>query len=543
MKKSLLLSALLLLLLGGEKIAAQWIQPATYQQMLGRGMDVDWWTNGTEYAGENWSRAVSDFSDAGIQHIRITLTNDYMSPEDFDLLDDQVNSCLQNGITPIIAYEPTMSVGRSTAYYRMHITDWWRCIAEHYRSYPARLSFDLLTKPNSRMFASYGFLNDFYEDCVAAIRVSNPYRILFIAPFYNNDPAYLQYLRVPSYAGGYVMADWPFLSRENCNRAWNGWRQNRAYQERWINQRIQAALAWQNRTGIFTWVGGWSPDSYFYGNYDSAAEAFTSFLCNALYRSSIPFAFHGLNRFYDYSDYGWHENTPRVMGTLFPRGNFAHSGMPDRRDNFNGGFSIDGRRFGGNVSDNRYANNRQGVRYDNPRQGERQNFSNDNSRRNTVGGDNRQYGNNQGFRISGRQNTTSGSNGRISYFGNGRSAQEGMSSNNNNTDNRFYTSNAGSRNRDNYRNNIGNAGERQNGQSFSGNQNSFGRTNGSSAIGARQSSGNNRQQETQPQRPSTQIQNSGNNSSSSNVSNSNSQTESSSRRGGGGFARNVQRNL
>ena len=63
------------------------------------------------------------------------------------------------------------------------------------------------------MFASYNDLNLFYEDCVNAIRVTNPYRIIFIAPTYNSDPMYLQYLRIPSRANGYLMAEWQSLSQ------------------------------------------------------------------------------------------------------------------------------------------------------------------------------------------------------------------------------------------------------------------------------------------------------------------------------------------
>ena len=253
MKKMMyLFSTLLLILAGVEPVRAQWIEPAQYQDMLGRGVDVEWWTDGNDYSSYDWDEILSDYSDAGIQHVRITLENDVLTDYDFDRLDRQVNACLRYNIVPIIAFRPRFAHGGQPVLYRNRLTSWWRIMAEHYRGYPARLSFDILIEPNSSMFATTALLNDFYEDCVSVIRVSNPYRILFIAPTYNSDPMYLRHLRIPSRHNGYLMAEWHFLSQANYERAWYNWQHRRAYEERWINQRVQAAIVWQRATGIYT---------------------------------------------------------------------------------------------------------------------------------------------------------------------------------------------------------------------------------------------------------------------------------------------------
>ena len=216
MKKMMyLFSTLLLILAGVEPVRAQWIEPAQYQDMLGRGVDVEWWTDGNDYSSYDWDEILSDYSDAGIQHVRITLENDVLTDYDFDRLDRQVNACLRYNIVPIIAFRPRFAHGGQPVLYRNRLTSWWRIMAEHYRGYPARLSFDILIEPNSSMFATTALLNDFYEDCVSVIRVSNPYRILFIAPTYNSDPMYLRHLRIPSRHNGYLMAEWHFLSTTN----------------------------------------------------------------------------------------------------------------------------------------------------------------------------------------------------------------------------------------------------------------------------------------------------------------------------------------
>ena len=354
MKKMMyLFSTLLLFLAGVEPVRAQWIEPAQYQDMLGRGVDVEWWTDGNDYSSYDWDETLSDYSDAGIQHVRITLENDVLTDYDFDRLDRQVNACLRYNIVPIIAFRPRFAHGGQPVLYRNRLTSWWRIMAEHYRGYPARLSFDILIEPNSSMFATTALLNDFYEDCVSVIRVSNPYRILFIAPTYNSDPMYLRHLRIPSRHNGYLMAEWHFLSQANYERAWYNWQHRRAYEERWINQRVQAAIAWQRATGIYTWVGGWATGAWYATGYNAMQEAYTDFLCRALTAARIPFAVRGFSRYYNPAARAWHNVGHAPMRTVFPRGNFAHSGRPvgpaapamhPQHANRNG-FSVGGHRF------------------------------------------------------------------------------------------------------------------------------------------------------------------------------------------------------
>ena len=354
MKKMMyLFSTLLLILAGVEPVRAQWIEPAQYQDMLGRGVDVEWWTDGNDYSSYDWDEILSDYSDAGIQHVRITLENDVLTDYDFDRLDRQVNACLRYNIVPIIAFHPRFVHGGQPVLYRNRLTSWWRIMAEHYRGYPARLSFDILIEPNSSMFATTALLNDFYEDCVSVIRVSNPYRILFIAPTYNSDPMYLRHLRIPSRHNGYLMAEWHFLSQANYERAWYNWQHRRAYEERWINQRVQAAIAWQRATGIYTWVGGWATGAWYATGYNAMQEAYTDFLCRALTAARIPFAVRGFSRYYNPAARAWHNVGHAPMRTVFPRGNFAHSGRPvgpaapamhPQHANRNG-FSVGGHRF------------------------------------------------------------------------------------------------------------------------------------------------------------------------------------------------------
>ena len=390
MKKMMyLISMLLLILAGVEPARAQWIEPVQYQNMLGRGVDVEWWTDGNDYSSYDWDETLSDYYDAGIQHVRITLVNDVLTDYDFARLDRQINACLRYNIVPIIAYRPSFAHGGQPVLYRNRLTSWWRIMAEHYRHFPARLSFDILIEPNSTMFATTALLNDFYEDCVSVIRVSNPYRILFIAPTYNSDPMYLRYLRIPSRHNGYLMAEWHFLSQANYERAWYNWQHRRAYEERWINQRVEAALAWQRATGIYTWVGGWATGAWYATGYNAMQEAYTDFLCRALTAASIPFAVRGFTQYYNPVARGWHDVGHAPMRTVFPRGNFAHSGQPvgpaapamrSHPDQHRNGFSVGGHRFDQSGRPAQQNRPRVDGRRDNERQNnydrQRQNYQN-----------------------------------------------------------------------------------------------------------------------------------------------------------------------
>lgn len=340
-----LITALTILVIPAK---AEWISPADYQQMLGSGIDVDWWQEGNGYQVQNWDDVIYDFRQAGVQHLRITIEQEVMRPADFVILDEQINHCIRHGIIPIISYRPPYS-GRYTTRQREHIARWWSIMANHYRYYSARLSFDILPEPNNTMFASYNDLNLFYEDCVNVIRVTNPYRIIFIAPTYNSDPMYLQYLRIPSRANGYLMAEWHFMSRNHYRNFWNRWNSHRAYEERWLRARIETALAWQRRTGIYTWMGSWAPGIYAGTTYYAAPASLTEFLSATLISISMPYAVHGIHHYYDYHNRSWKHTAQKPMQAYFPRGHFAHSGIPvGGNAHKQNGFAIGNHRFDNN---------------------------------------------------------------------------------------------------------------------------------------------------------------------------------------------------
>lgn len=77
------------------------IDPLAYQQMLGKGMDVDWCKTA---AGMSLYHpdVPKDFKQAGISHVRIRV-KDEATEELLALLERQVSDCLETGLIPIIA--------------------------------------------------------------------------------------------------------------------------------------------------------------------------------------------------------------------------------------------------------------------------------------------------------------------------------------------------------------------------------------------------------------------------------------------------------
>ena len=55
-------------------------------------------------------------------------------------------------------------------------------MAEEMSDYEDKLSFDLIIEPSDQLKHEPDELNSLYEDCVSAIRKTNPTRIIFIAP-------------------------------------------------------------------------------------------------------------------------------------------------------------------------------------------------------------------------------------------------------------------------------------------------------------------------------------------------------------------------
>ena len=294
------------------------IDPFVYQQMLGKGMDVDWCKTAAGKSLYN-AEVPKDFKDAGISHVRIRV-KDAATEELLALLDRQVRDCLAAGLIPIIAYQADELKNDPSDKNLQQVEAWWKTVAEHFQDTSFLLSFDLIIEVTDALKNEPDRLNEIYERLVSAVRETNPERIIMISPRMRSDAAYLQDLEIPSASNGYLMAEWHFYasgpSRESPRKLWTV---GTAEEKALVQEKIDLALQWQEDTGIPTWVGAWMPGNYNDGDDYTIAEqaVFAAFVTQALTDAGIPFAVNADSHFYDREQNTWLDHMQPVFSAIY----------------------------------------------------------------------------------------------------------------------------------------------------------------------------------------------------------------------------------
>ncbi|WP_455051201.1 glycoside hydrolase family 5 protein [Leyella stercorea] len=297
------------------------IAPQNYQQMLKKGIDVDWWGRSEKNKYGAYSEtAVKRFAQQGIKHVRFRLHHYRFTDEDFKRLFSQINTCMQNDLIPIIAFSAKPYKENPNAEEHEKVVKWWKIMAERCKNLSPMVSFDLIVEPSDKVKKDVAELNSLYEDCVATIRKTNPKRIIFIAPPKLSHPEGLKYLQAPSQSNGYLMAEWHFYaagpSKTNDKKRWTT---GTAEEKQLIKKSIKVAVDWQKKTGIYTWVGAWMPGDYNKGDNYSVKEQieFASFMTQQLDKYGIPFAINSDDKFYDYQAESWIPKYKDLLNSIF----------------------------------------------------------------------------------------------------------------------------------------------------------------------------------------------------------------------------------
>lgn len=296
--------------------------PGQYAAMLGKGLDVDW--SKTRKGMQTFSeRAVKDFKAAGFSHVRIRV-KDPLSKKLLSQLDEQVRLCEQHSLIPVLAYQAGDFKKDPTRQNMNDVVRWWKIVAEYFKDATPMLSFDLLIEATEAVNKEPQKLNLLYEESVAAIRETNPQRIIFISPRMRSDPAYLHELKIPSRHNNRLMAEWHFYasgpSKVNESKMWTT---GTPEEKRIILDKIRTAKEWEKQTGIPTWIGAWMPGSYNDGNDYPINEqvAFARFVASELDKAKIPFAVNSDSKFYDRARQSWIPSMrPVLAAILSPEG-------------------------------------------------------------------------------------------------------------------------------------------------------------------------------------------------------------------------------
>ena len=260
------------------------------------------------------------FAQQGIKHVRFRLHHYHFTDEDFKRLFSQINACMQNELIPIIAFSAKPYKENPNAVEHEKVVEWWKKMAERCKELSPMVSFDLIVEPSDQVKKDVAELNSLYEDCVTAIRKTNPKRIIFIAPPKLSHPEGLKYLKIPSSGNGYLMAEWHFYaagpSKTNDKKRWTT---GTAEEKQKIKKSIKVAVDWQKETGIYTWVGAWMPGDYNKGDNYSVKEQteFASFMTQQLDKYGVPFAIVADDKFYDYKAEQWISKYKDLLNTIF----------------------------------------------------------------------------------------------------------------------------------------------------------------------------------------------------------------------------------
>ena len=297
------------------------IAPRDYQKMLKKGIDVDWWGRSEKNKYGAYSEtAVKRFAQQGIKHVRFRLHHYHFTDEDFKRLFSQINTCMQYELIPIIAFSAKPYKENPNAGEHEKVVEWWKRMAEKCKNLSPLVSFNLIVEPSGQVKKDVAELNSLYEDCVTAIRKTNPKRIVFIAPPKQSHPEGLKDLKIPSMENGYLMAEWHFYaagpSKSNDKKRWIT---GTAEEKQKIKKSIKVAVDWQKETGIYTWVGAWMPGAYNKDDNYSVKEQteFASFMTQQLDKHGVPFAINADHHFYDYKAEQWIPKYKDLLNTIF----------------------------------------------------------------------------------------------------------------------------------------------------------------------------------------------------------------------------------
>jgi endoglucanase len=178
-----------------------------YNRLLGRGVNLG---NALEAPREGeWGVTLrEEYFDlirrAGFNSVRIPIRWSahaaaqppyVVEPTFFRRIDWAVDQALSRGLAAVINVHHYEEMDRDPDAHLPRLTALWRQIAERYRDRPDRLYFELMNEPHDKLTDERW--NRAFPQVLAAVRESNPRRVVIIGPGNWNNPAALPKLELP----------------------------------------------------------------------------------------------------------------------------------------------------------------------------------------------------------------------------------------------------------------------------------------------------------------------------------------------------------
>ena len=178
---------------------------------LQRGVNFTGFEYNTEIGYDNWifdGKYYDIVREKGFDHIRLPVdffphmseAPEYKIDEDFfRKIDTVINTCLSSDFKIVLDFHhfgelQTNVAGNKQKYYKM-----WEQLAEHYKSYPSGLVFELINEPGNASAIKDGGSDvvtpkkilEIQEQAIIIIRNTNPSRLIVHATCWNNGAAQL----------------------------------------------------------------------------------------------------------------------------------------------------------------------------------------------------------------------------------------------------------------------------------------------------------------------------------------------------------------
>jgi endoglucanase len=174
---------------------------------LGRGVNILGWD-------AIWKdRARGQFKDvhfkliaeAGFKHVRINLhplrdgkpdANGKLREEFFAIMDWALDQALAQQLLVILDFHDDLAISPDPAGKRKAFLDCWKAIAEHSKSRPDTVLFEILNEPAPKF--THESWDEYWRAALAIIRKSNPQRTVILGPAQWNNIGELDHLALPA---------------------------------------------------------------------------------------------------------------------------------------------------------------------------------------------------------------------------------------------------------------------------------------------------------------------------------------------------------
>ncbi|WP_249226268.1 cellulase family glycosylhydrolase [Entomohabitans teleogrylli] len=291
--------------------------PATQQyiRQLGVGMVVDW-ARTEQGIREFDPLVVRDFSQRGIHHVRIRVAG-AATEQHLLHLRKIVEACEQYGVIPIISYQAEAFRNDPSLENARGVVAWWRTVTGYFAGVSPQLGFDVIFEPGDKFNRNPAPLNRLYDQVLKAIHTISPQRVVFIAPHLRAAPEALASLKWPFHNNGVTLAEWHIFPwgpvKSNGKYPWTtGTLLERAS----IRARIHAALRWQQKTGLYSWLGAWSAGEIARNASLKNPVAFATFMACELQKARIPYAINPDTWFYDGEEGNWRTRMQPLLDAM-----------------------------------------------------------------------------------------------------------------------------------------------------------------------------------------------------------------------------------